>query len=88
MRLQDVQRLSRLIHEHKRALRRAASLERRTLALLAERAPADTALRETTLAHLQMMLMRMLTDAGVAAVLAAYGGDGELVDDDQTEGNA
>lgn len=68
-------------------IQRLASLERRTLALLAESAPADTALRETTLAHLQMMLRRMLPDASVAAVLAAYGGDDELVDDAHAAGN-
>lgn len=89
MKLQDAQRLSTLIREHKKALRRAASLERRTLALLAESAPADSALRETTLAHMQQALMELMSNANVTALLAT-GEPHEPLPNDQSEpeGNA
>jgi hypothetical protein len=69
MRLDDTKRLVWLIDEQRHALKRANSLMRRILKLLADN-PDDSALTTTTLAHLDSVLAAYADDALVSLRLA------------------
>ena len=83
MRLDDTKRLVWLIDEQRHALKRANSLMRRILKLLADN-PDDSALTSTTLAHLGAVLQAYSEDALVSLTLAQRE-HGEPVDDDSDD---
>jgi len=78
----QAQRLVWLIDEQRRCLKRANSLERRIIKLLAEH-PKDSALTATTLAHLAAVLQAFSEDAKVGLTLARRElGEPNSIDDD------
>lgn len=83
MTIEQAQRLVWLIDEQRRCLKRANSLERRILKLLAEH-PDESALVTTTLAHLDSVLAAYADDALVSLRLAQreHGEPTDADDDD------
>jgi hypothetical protein len=87
--LDDARRLVALLRSYQKHVRGIMSTTRRVLALLAESAPEDSALRSSTLATMQQALMELMGNANVTALLATREPHEPLPNDQEPpEGNA
>ncbi len=84
MTIEQAQRLVWLIDEQRRCLKRANSLQRRVLKLLAD-ATDDSTLVTTTLTYLESVLEAYLRDASVASLTLAQCERGEPINDEDDD---